>query len=99
MKDPQIAQTIAQQLGGLGRLKYMVGGHTFADVGNGLSFKFKGSKVANYMKVTLTPLDTYNVELGKIWGQKYTIKREVSNVYFDQLKEIFEDTTKLYLSL
>jgi len=98
MNDPQVAQTIAQQLGGLGRLKCMVGGHTFADVGNGFSFKFKGSKVANYMKVTLTPLDTYNVEIGKIWGQKYTVKKELEGVYFDQLKPIFENTTKLYLS-
>jgi hypothetical protein len=98
MKDPQIAQIIGQQLGGLGRLKMFVGGHTFVDHGNGLSFKFKGSKVANYMKVTLTPLDTYNVEIGKIWGQKYTVKKELEGVYFDQLVNIFEDTTKLYLS-
>jgi len=85
-------------MGGLNLLKMFVGGHTFVDHGNGLSFKFKGSKVANYMKVTLTPLDEYNVEIGKIWGQKYTVKKEVNGVFFDQLVEIFEDTTKLYLS-
>jgi hypothetical protein len=98
MKDPQIAQTILQQMGGGQRLKMFVGGHTYVDHGNGLSFKFKGSKVANYMKVTLTPMDTYNVEIGKIWGQKYNVKKELDNVYFDQLVSIFEDTTKLYLS-
>ena len=94
----QIARTIFEQMGGLGRLKAFVGGHTFVSDGDSASFKFKGSKVANYMKVTLTPLDTYNVELGKIWGQKYTVKKELDNVYFDQLVSIFEDTTKLYLS-
>lgn len=98
MKNPEIAQIIGQQMGGLGRLKMFVGGHNFCDHGNGLSFKFKGSKVANYMKVTLTPLDEYDVEFGKIWGSKYTVKKELKGVHFDQLVGIFEDTTKLYLS-
>ena len=98
MKDPQIARIIFEQMGGLNRLKAFVGGHTFVDHGDGMSFKFKGSKVANYMKVTLTPLDEYDVEIGKIWGQKYTIKKECKGVFFDQLVPIFEDFTKLYLS-
>jgi len=99
MKNPLIAKTIAEQMGGFGCLKCMVGAYNFIDCGAGVSFRFKGSKIANYIKVTLTPLDEYDVEIGKVFGTKYTIKKECKGIYFDQLKPVFESTTKLYLSL
>ena len=99
MNNPEIAKIIMQQMGGGGRLKMFVNGRNFLDHGNGLSFRFTGSKVANYMKIILSPDDTYKVELGKIWGKSYKIKKELDGVYCDQLVSIFEDTTKLYLSL
>jgi len=71
-----IATEILNQLGA-GRFQAMVGAHNMAfgdDDGNTyLSLKFKGSKKANYLKVSLTPLDTYKVEVGKIWGMKYKV--------------------------
>jgi hypothetical protein len=99
MKNPEIAKTILQQMRGMGRLKCMLGAYNFADHGNGVSFRFKGSKVANYIKVTLDADDTYSFELGKIWGHQYKVKKSYDSIYCDQLVEIFERDTGLYLSL
>lgn len=95
----QVAEIIIQQMGGFGRLKCMVGADYFVANGNDVSFKFKGSKVANYIKIKLNEMDLYDIEFGKIWGYNYKIVKEVNGVYNDQLISIFEDTTKLYLSL
>lgn len=99
MNNPEIAKTILQQMNGMGRLKCMVGAYNFADHGNGVSFRFKSSKVANYCKVILDADDTYSFELGKIWGHDYKVKKSCSGIYFDQLVELFEQHTGLYLSL
>ena len=98
-KNPAIAKTIAAQLGGFGRLSCMVNGRNFIDHGNGLSFKFSGSRKATYCHVTLDASDTYTVVLGKI--RKYELKKsvDVSGIYADQLVELFERETGLYLSL
>lgn len=95
----QVAEIIVQQLGGFGKLKCMVAANNFGTSGDNLSFKFKGSKIANYIKITLNSLDLYDVEFGKIWGHNYKVIKEVNGVYNDQLIPIFENTTKLYLSL
>lgn len=95
----EVGETIVQQLGGSGKLKVMIGAYNFLTNGDDLSFKFKGSRVANYVKIKLNSLDLYDVEFGKIRGHNYKIVREVEGLYWDQLKPIFENTTKLYLSL
>jgi hypothetical protein len=95
-----IANTIALQLGGTGRLSAMVGAHNFLDHGDALSFKFKGSRVASYCKIKLDAgTDTYTVTLAKI--RKYELhKAQVFDlVYADGLRELFERVTGLYLSL
>lgn len=99
MKNPEIAKTILQQMRGMGRLKCMTGANNFLDHGNGVSFRFKGSKVANYCLVTLDANDTYSFELGKIHGMNYNVKKSYNGIYNDQLVEIFERDTGLYLSL
>lgn len=88
-------------LGGSCRLSAMIGAKNFAssDNGNSLSFRFKGSKKANYVKITLNGLDLYDVEFGKIWNLTYKVKGESSNIYADSLKSVIEDFTGLYLSL
>lgn len=102
----QVANTIAQQFGGTGRLKAMLGAKNFSSHRDGLgalSFKFPSPhKGPNYCKITLDRNDTYSVEFGRIRGGKkltYTIVKTFKGVYFDQLKEIFEKTTGLYISL
>ena len=95
----QVAQTILKQMGGTNRLSAMIGANNFINHGDAVSFRFKGSTFANYFKVTLNSMDTYDIEFGKVWGTKYTVKKKFEGVYNDQLKKIFEKTTKLYLTL
>ena len=94
-----IAPTILAQLGGSGRLSAMIGAHNFIDHGNGLSFKFKGSKVATYCKIELDPTDTYTMTLAKIRKWELHKPQTTAGVYAGQLREVFERATGLYLSL
>lgn len=96
----EVAQTIAQQLGGLGRLKAFLGASQFVALENGLQFKFKGSRKFNTCRVILDPSDTYTVEFGQYRPSKldYVKKEEFDGIYCDQLVELFESTTGLYLS-
>jgi len=88
---------------GANRLKAMIGAKNFArsDEQRYVSFRFpmKARNKANYVKITLNDMDTYDVEFGSIRGMKYTVKGEANGVYFDMLKEYFEVETGLYLSL
>ena len=59
----------------------------------------------NAVKITLDPSDTYTMRFSKITDAtlrhpyKATTVREVSDVYADQLREIFESTTGLVTSM
>lgn len=101
MNSKEVASVILQQLGGH-KFMAMVGAHNlaFSDAGCGtLMLKFKGSKVANYLKITLTSMDLYDVEFGKIWGMNYKVVKKVEGVYNDMLVSLFDSTTKLYTKL
>ena len=99
MSNTNTASIIAAQLGGTGRLNAMIGAHNFIDHGNALSFKFKGSRVATFCKITLDASDTYTVTLAKIRKWELCKEQTFSGVYADQLRELIENTTGLYLSL
>ena len=60
--------------------------------------KFKGSKVANIMYVTLNENDTYDVKLCKFRGLDVKTIKEVTGAYAEMLKPIFEGTTGLKTS-
>ena len=100
------ANTIFKQLtlseAGANRLKAMVGAKNFAysseDQNAAFRFTAKAKNKANYMKITLNGNDLYNVEFGYIRAMNYTVRSEVKDMYFDQLKEHFETETGLYLS-
>ena len=78
-----------------------------------VSFHFKGSRSHNYCKVTLDyNSDLYIVSIGQIRNKTeeivpgvkikmptYKEKYNCEGVFFDQLIEIFERETGLYLSL
>jgi hypothetical protein len=96
-RNKEIAMTILQQLGGMNRLNIMTGAYNFLIVNNGVSFKIKNPR-ANYIKVTLTSMDLYNLEIGRIRGGKYTVVYEGEGLYNDQLKPIIEQKTGMYLS-
>jgi hypothetical protein len=80
-------------------LALMIGAKHFARGEDNVSFKFPRSNSINYCKLTLTPDDLYTLELGYIHGLNYKVRKELKGLYWDQLKEIFENETKLYLSL
>jgi hypothetical protein len=93
------ANEILRQLGG-NRFIAMTGATCYSDNnGNTLIVKFKGSKVANFMSVTLNTLDLYDVKISKFRGNLVKTVKEVNGVYNDMLTSIFESTTGLYTSL
>ena len=100
----QVAQTIIEQLGGMGKLKAMLGAKFFSyhsDERGGLNFRFRGSRKANHIKITLTGKDLYDVVFTKIMKKGLNIKKvkTFTDIYADQMKEILEEFTGLYLSL
>ena len=99
-----VAQTIAKQMGGTNRLRAMVNARNFvAHSGDGgLSFKFSGSRKANFCRVMYdASIDLYNFELLRIHnhGLDITPVYETKGAYDDMLIEMFESETGLYLSL
>jgi hypothetical protein len=99
MNETTIANTILSQLGG-GKFVAMTGAKNLGNHGNALSFRLPGNpgfvrKGINYVKITLTAADLYNVEFGKIRGLKYSVLETVDGLYHDQLGEVFRSTTGL----
>lgn len=95
-----VAETIAQQIGGINRLRAMIGAHTFIDHSGALSFKFKGSPYFNYVKITLATSDTYVVYLARV-DRRGNRKSEdtVEGLLCEQLQAVIESKTQLRLSL
>lgn len=100
----QIAQTIANQLGGIGRLKAMIGAKNFAFDGPSFQFKFAAGRTHNFCKIKLNEKhDLYEMEICKVIMRNYhPCKSNVVSlqmIYCDQLVELFERVTGLYLTL
>lgn len=91
------ANQILQQLGG-SKFVAMTGATCYAD-GNTLIAKFKGSRIANIMYITLNGLDLYDIKIGKFRGMDFKPVREISGAYADMLRPVFENTTGLRTSL
>jgi len=94
----QIAKTILEQLGG-NKFVAMTGAKNFISLGNGLSFKLPGAGFTkngiNYVKIILTPSDTYNIEFGRTRGTTYKVIDTANDIYFDVLQEVFTRETGL----
>lgn len=97
-ENQAIASEILRQIGGMNRLKLMTGAYNFIALDRGVSFRIKNPR-ANYIKIKLNSLDLYDLEVGRIRGDKYTIVDEQFGIYFDMLKPAIEKATGLYLSL
>ena len=80
---------------------FMIGATNVAHEGeNKLSFRFKMSKFANHLVIEYLPgLDLYKMVFGKIRGVDYKVVETFDQVYCDQLREIFQNRTGLYLSI
>tara|TARA_R110000822_G_scaffold120633_4_gene254163 strand:- start:5038 stop:5352 length:315 start_codon:yes stop_codon:yes gene_type:complete len=96
----QVAETILQQLGGTRRLSVMTGAKNYVALESGVTFKLgRGAKDGiTHVTVELDPSDTYTVRFSRVWGTKVTTKSELSDVYCDQLVELFESRTGFYLT-
>lgn len=97
-RDQEIAMEILNQLGGVRKLQAMTGAHTFIAHPHGVSFKIKNPKV-NYVKIILNSKDLYDLEFGRIKGDKYTVVKKLEGYYDDMIKKAFEEETGMYLSL
>ena len=96
----EIAETILQQMGGPMAMR-MIGGYALIADSNALSFRFRAhaKDSLNFCKVTLTPWDVYEFELGRVRAGKYTQVHKFDEIYCDQLIAMFEEYTGLYLRL
>ena len=96
--EANVAQTIAKQLGN--KALVMMGAKNLVAGKKDLSFRIgRNSKGINYIKITLTAMDTYDVEFGAIRGMNYKIKSEAKGIYADMLHDVIEKNTGMYLSL
>ena len=100
-----VAETILKQMGGASRISMMIGVKQFLTEENAVSFKFKAGRKANYCRVELLSDDTYKMEIKKLSMSRKTgefkqkVIMETSGLYWDQLKDVFERNTGLYLSI
>lgn len=88
---------ILHQIGG-SRIVPMIGAKMIVPQADSLTVHFRarakdGIKV---FAITLTPLDLYEVKFYTAYG---TMVKEFNNVYYDQLKNLIQSTTGLYLTL
>ena len=95
------AGEILRQLGG-NRFIAMTGAKHFVadDKKRLIIFKIgRNSKGVNYVRITLNPMDTYDMEFIMMRAGKITVKSKATRVYNDQLQEIFTEHTGLYTRL
>ena len=97
--DQTIAREILKQLGG-NKFIVMTGAKQFVSDVNSLRFKIPRAKNGiNYVKIVLNSLDLYDVEYGKVFGDKYTVVNVENSIYDDMLIPSFEKNTGLYTKL
>lgn len=107
------ADVILQQLGGMNKLKAMIGAKNVLSDNGGktLLFEFPNRMRSkpNFIRITLTGRDDYDIEFGR-WGRKknkkfgimephYKQLKTYRGIYADQLRGLFEKETGLRLSL
>ena len=100
----QTAETIFKQFGGQQKLKFFVGANTFTYHNRpeveevDATFKFKMYSKANTVKVIYHRCpDVYTLQFWKVTTKQNKLVNSYTHVYFDQLIELFEKETNLYL--
>lgn len=97
MTDMTVSKTILQQLGG-NRFVAMTGARNLTGHKNALSFRIPGNmtkKGINWVKITLNPMDTYDLEFGRIRGMRYHCVDRIDGIYDDMLPDSFRRVTGL----
>ena len=96
-----IAATILEQIGG-SKFQVMTGAKDLMDLGNGLQFGLPSrlaNKGINKVRIELDASDTYDVSFWKIRGSNFKMVESHQDVYAEDLKKIFTNTTGLDVSL
>lgn len=101
-ENMKVGEVIFDQLGG-NRFIAMTGAKNFIydSENQRLSFRLgRGAKQGiNYVRVTLTGRDTYDIEFSKLRGLNYKILTVVEDVYLSELRSVFTEYTGFYTSL
>ena len=99
--NSEIGKTILVQMGGMVRLKAFIGAKNFCVVEKGVTFRWSGKSKnkTNFLKITLNGSDLYDIEFGRLHAMKFTVIETFENIFCDQLVQIFEEQTGLYLTL
>lgn len=100
MSNPQVAQTIINQLGGQ-RFMVMTGAKNLMYDNTSLYLRIGtgAKKGINSVCVKLEVDDTYTMEFSKIRGIKVADISKHEGIYCDQLQEIFTQETGFYTTL
>ena len=99
----EVAATILTQLGGR-RFMAMTGAKNFLalnDGNGGIRFnlpRFPGLKI-NLIEIVLNGSDLYDVKFSRVHGLTLKEISSHTDIYFDQLRELFESETGLRTSL
>lgn len=98
----EVAQKTVAILGGKRILNMMISAKSFMFGGADpyLSFRFtsRNQLHANYIKLKTSDNETYVVEFGRVYGQKYKMIKVFEDVKAAGLKSLFETETALKLS-
>jgi len=95
----RVAETILEQLGG-NKFAAMTGSKHFFAGDDFLGMKLiRNKSKANYLKITLTPADLYEMTFIKTTSRSVKTVLQFDSVYFDQLQEMFTSVTGLYTHL
>jgi hypothetical protein len=96
----ELANQIIKYLGGH-KFVVMTGAKQIFALDNGVQFKIgRNVKSINKVKITLNGMDLFDmqflsVKMTKDFDVKVKTIAEYNNVYFDQLENVFHNTTKL----
>ena len=100
MSNLIVAETILKTLGG-NKFRMMTGAKNLAGDENSLSMRIgRNSSNSNYLKITLTLDDLYEMEFCKLgrYGDKKSVKT-YDLLHWDCLTEVFTEHTGMYTSL
>ena len=104
-RNVEIAQTILNQLGGR-RFTAMTGAKNHTAIEEGVQFKIgRNSKAINTVRIQLNWKDLYDVTFSRVsmnrktFEVKNTVKASYTDIYAEDLQEVFEKATGMFTSL
>jgi hypothetical protein len=96
-----VAKIILEQMGGKRRLQGFLGATQFnllqSPDGVGIKWPNKKRSLGNYVRITLTPQDTYDMEFQNVSTRGVKTVKTYKGLFFDMLVSTFEGHTGWYL--